>query len=71
VQFLELQKLCDLGFDLGLGQSQTGVHIWLRSTHTLNKIKIQQNFWGRTDENTDRPEFQFTRSLPSNHRWAM
>ena len=34
VQFLELQKLCDL--DLGSGGGHTGPHIWSRSTHTQN-----------------------------------
>jgi len=34
VQFSELQKLDDLDLEHGSGQSHTGAHIQLRSTHT-------------------------------------
>ena len=34
VQVSELQKLSDLDLHFGSNQSQTGVHIWSRSTHT-------------------------------------
>jgi len=48
---LELQKLSDLDLDLGLGRSHTGAHIWLRSTHTPNYIKIRKTFFvdGRSE----------------------
>jgi len=32
--------------DLGSGQGHTGAHIWLRSTHTPNEIKIRESFCG-------------------------
>jgi len=49
VQFLALQKPCDLDLDLGSGRDHTDVHIWSRSTHTLNYVKIGKTFCGCTD----------------------
>jgi len=72
VQFSELQKPCDLDFDLGSGRGHTGVHIWSRSTHTPNYIKIGKTFCGRTDgqmyERTD-DTLKFSSLL--GHRLAM